>query len=657
MSFAGLTLAQLLLPLGAAAGGVTVLYLLKMRRRQVEVPFAALWAQVLRQSETRKLWRRLRRILSWLMQLVLLGLIALALSDPRPESWLRDARTVAVVIDTSASMGGRDRDGPTRLEQAVTRARGELEALGPNDRALLLFAGAEVVVGAPLGAGPAAMNAALDKVTLSPGEADIRAAMSLARNALAGRAGPEVLLLTDAALPESQRKYLDACRGDDPKQACRIGLSTSEPANLAITAFAARRYPGDREKVEVLAQVHNLGLRPARALLRIEADGIEIGRVELELQPGASERKVISRLDAARDRLEARLIPLSDDPDSRYSLGPGLDDEAFAVVPPVDPLDVVLVSDGSNLFLEGALLTLDDYVRLDAIGPEAGGADAEEIKNADIVFYDLGTKMLPNPLPETNLVIFDPHRNPDSPAPIALDKELKRPRLTEQDRKHPILRGVVFKDINMFRGTSFKLEPGDVPLVSHLGDPIVALREGRHSVLQIGFDPRQSDLPMRVAFPLLVANTVDYFARTSAGFVAALSVGASREVALADLGMASRDCTVVRVTDPIGHIHALAVQQGRFRMRATLPGIHQIEALDGEAAGSVAEIAINAADLQASNLVPLIESVDELDEVQRAGPVPPPVPIDQGPLWTLIILIVAVLSAAEWASYQRRRSV
>jgi hypothetical protein len=162
---------------------------------------------------------------------------------------------------------------------------------------------------------------------------------------------------------------------------------------------------------------------------------------------------------------------------------------------------------------------------------------------------------------------------------------------------------------------------------------------------------------MRVAFPLMVANTVDYFARTSAGFVAALSVGASREVALADLGMPARDCTVVRVTDPIGHTHALAVQQGRFRMRATLPGIHEIEALDGEAAGSRAEIAINASDLQASSLVPLIEDPEQLDESQRAGPVPPPAPIDQGPLWTLIILVVAVLSAAEWASYQRRRTV
>jgi hypothetical protein len=273
------------------------------------------------------------------------------------------------------------------------------------------------------------------------------------------------------------------------------------------------------------------------------------------------------------------------------------------------------------------------------------------------VFYDLGAEKLPSSLPETNLVLFDPHRHPDSPAPIPLAKQLKRPRLTEQDRKHPILNGVVFKDVNMFRGSSFALSPGDVPLVSHLGEPIVALREGRHSILQIGFDPRQSDLPMRVAFPLMVANTVDYFARTSAGFVAALSVGASREVALADLGMPARDCTVVRVKDPIGHNHLLAVQQGRFRMRATLPGIHEIEALDGEAAGSRAELAINAADLQASNLKPLIADDEALDEAQRAGPVPPAAPIDQGPLWTLIILIVAALSAAEWASYQRRRTV
>ena len=79
MTFAGWTLAQLW-PLFAAGGGaITLLYLLRMRRRQVVVPFAALWERVTRESESRRLWRRLRRLLSWLLQLVVLALVCLLL--------------------------------------------------------------------------------------------------------------------------------------------------------------------------------------------------------------------------------------------------------------------------------------------------------------------------------------------------------------------------------------------------------------------------------------------------------------------------------------------------------------------------------------------------------------------------------------------------
>ena len=36
-------------------------------------------------------------------------------------------------------------------------------------------------------------------------------------------------------------------------------------------------------------------------------------------------------------------------------------------------------------------------------------------------------------------------------------------------------------------------------------------------MLLIGFDPRGSDLPLRTAFPLMVANAVDYFGMREAG--------------------------------------------------------------------------------------------------------------------------------------------
>ena len=127
MMLAGWTLAEIAPVFAAGAVAITALYLLRMRRRQVVVPFAALWQRVTRESDTRRLWKRLRRLLSWLLQIGLLALLCAALGDPRPDSWLRDPETVAVVIDRSASTAGpaAGEDGVTRLDVLLRRARAE----------------------------------------------------------------------------------------------------------------------------------------------------------------------------------------------------------------------------------------------------------------------------------------------------------------------------------------------------------------------------------------------------------------------------------------------------------------------------------------------------------------------------------------------------
>jgi hypothetical protein len=696
VSFAGWALADLAILFGSGAVAVTGLYLLRMRRRKVEVPFAALWDRVTRESETRRLWKRLRRLLSWLIQLIVLALACLALGDPRPESWLRDPRTVAIVIDTSASMAGSTEEGPTRLETALTRVRAEIGALGPADRAVLIAAGSEVTVPAPLGGDPTRLLAALEGLQPTPGEADMTRALALARNVVAGQRDPDILILTDGALGSQSLARVGDClnAGSDPEAGtgetgsegaaaqarprCRLMLIEGPTANVAITAFAARRYPSDREKVEVLVEVQNLGDEPATFLVDVEAEGLSVGdRKRVELAPGERRRLIEPKLDAARDRLIARLEPVQGDPASAASLGPKDDDVAWAIVPPLDPLEAVLVTDGSNLFLEAALLTLDDHVRLTTLPPDQGQADHEAIRDADLVFYDVADHPLPDPLPETNLVLFDPHRKAESPSPIELRSQLQRPRLSEQARKHEILAGVVFKDVNMHRGTSFKTRPGDQVLVSHLGEPVVVLREDLDSILAIGFDPRESDLPLRVAFPLLVANTVDYFARREAGFVASVPVGASRELALADLGLGGRGVHAVEIREPSPARLAeqrgtmapardtvpsrksrtrASVQNGRFRIRALVPGFHVLEALGGESAGAQVEIAVNQASADASNLNSRIDA-SGLSESQLAGGPPAPAPLNEGPLWTLILLAIAAVIALEWASYHRRKTV
>jgi hypothetical protein len=690
MNFAGFALAQLGVIFAAGAGVITLLYLLKMRRRQLIVPFAALWEQVTRESESRRLWRKLRRLVSWLIQLILLALVCLALGDPRPEVWLREPATTAIVIDTSASMAAAaNEDGATRLALALERARAEVDALGPADRALIIAAGSEVSVPAPITSQQSTLLRALDEgVAVGPGEADLSRALLLARNALSGRTSPRILILTDGAVDVAGVDAIRRCtelsarEGEAACEVLQIGAEF-EVGNVAITAFAARRYPSDRDKVEVLVEVQNLGEQPARFELRVTADGLPVGGKRLELGPGQRLREVLPKLEAARERLVAELVPLRTtneggaiDPVSAKALGPRIDDRAYAVIPPLDPMEVVLVTDGTNLFLEAALLTLDDYVRLTTLAVGEGGADHPAIETANVVFYDVGNNPLPSSLPATNLVIFDPHRQAESPVPLAKLRDLRAPRLSEQRKDHPLLEGVVFKDVNMLRGTSFDTVPGDVALVSHLGEPMVVLREGEHALLAIGFDARQSDLALRSAYPLLIANAVDYFGMREAGFVAAIPIGASRELALADFGIPAEGVTLLSVTPP--HPDELEagpeaderapmkpvrvrVQDGRFRIRALVPGVYTIAVEDGGAAGSVVEVAVNQANAAASNLASTLALGPDgaaVPEANAAAEDPPePAPLSEGPLWTLIMLIVAGILAIEWATYHRRKTV
>ncbi|MEZ4454055.1 MAG: VWA domain-containing protein [Nannocystaceae bacterium] len=676
MNLTGWTAAEVATLFAVGAAVITGLYLLRMRRREVVVPFAALWQRVTRESDARRLWRRLRRLISWLVQLLILGAICLALGDPRPDVWLRDPVTLAIVIDRSASMAGEadpsDRSegtGPTgegaparetRLDRALARARAEIAALGPSDRALVIAAGAEVATVAPLGRDPSALLSGLQDLAPTPGEADLGRALALARHAVDGQPGPKILLLTDGAVDDAGVKAIRGCA--EGPIACVVDRSGGPAENLAITAFAARRYPDDREKVEVLAEVQNLGDRAARVILEVQADGLGIGRRELALEPGESKREILPELDAARSRLQARLLPVDDDPASLAALGPPSDDLAHAVVPPLRPLEVALVTDGTDLFLEAALLTLDDHVRLSGVPVAEASPDHPAIAGADLVIYDPGPEPMPAALSPKNAVFFDPWRHPESPSPIARGRDVARPFLTEQSREHPILEHIVLKDVNIRRGTTFELEPGDEVLVRTLGDPIVVLRAQDASTLAVGFDLRQSDLALRTAFPVLVANIIAYFERSAPGFVASVPVGARRPLAVAELGLQPEGLTTLEVhtpgadgiADPDRAPELAPVQDGVVRLRATQPGLYRLRAVDGATAGAEVWIAVNQANVAASDLH---DRLGDLPEAQRAGEAPIPAPLTQGPLWTLLILVAAIALALEWASYHRRWTV
>src|SRR5678815_245491 len=86
------------------AGGAAVLaisaYIIKMRRRRFEVPFSRLWQRVLEQREANALWKQLRRLLSLLLILFIIGIMLFAALDPTLGAVDRKARSVVPVSYT-----------------------------------------------------------------------------------------------------------------------------------------------------------------------------------------------------------------------------------------------------------------------------------------------------------------------------------------------------------------------------------------------------------------------------------------------------------------------------------------------------------------------------------------------------------------------------
>ena len=68
--------------LAALAIPIILLYMLKLRRKQVEVSSTLLWQQVLREQQANAPWQKLKRNLLLLLQLLILAALIFALARP-----------------------------------------------------------------------------------------------------------------------------------------------------------------------------------------------------------------------------------------------------------------------------------------------------------------------------------------------------------------------------------------------------------------------------------------------------------------------------------------------------------------------------------------------------------------------------------------------
>lgn len=472
---------------------VVAFYLLKLRRDEAPVPSTLLWQRLVADVEANAPWQKLRRSLLLLVQLLLVVILVLLAARPFVERPSGLARDLVLVVDISASMQATD-VAPSRLEAAKALAIEALRDLPAGGKVSVIAAGRTARVVANGSTDLARVRQAIAGIEPTTAVGDLGDALRLA-SALAARSGDaEILVATDAALATPVSGSLEA-----PVRVLQVGR---DGRNQAIVALAVRQMPSGLAH-SVFISVANLDLQPAERRIEVWVDGALREARDVFMDPQ-------TRTDVSIDSIDDQAVPARvvevrlAAKDQSSSVAPdslAVDDRAWAIVPPSQLRTILLVSDGDP-YLETALSFLPN-TELYGVAPASYGPGTKPELFDLIIFQGF----LPAELPAKPLLVIAPPRSSELGE---VTGTLTNPGIGTLDPTDPILRYVDLSTVHIAEARRMELPGWARPVIpGPRGAPLLyaGVRAGFPTAV-LAFEPRRSDLPLQVAFPILVANVV-----------------------------------------------------------------------------------------------------------------------------------------------------
>jgi hypothetical protein len=628
MVFAGLPLAQLLLIAGAAASVTVLLYILKLRRRAVPVPFARIWDTAFRDQKATELFSKLRRLLSLLFQLTLLALLIFALGDPKPKQTLLEGRHLVVLVDSSASMKAIDVK-PSRIEAAKAEVKKLVRGLGSADRALVVQMGALPSPLSTMSSDVTELDPAIDSLSATDTRADLERGLSFAVDSLRGLPKAEIVVVSDGVLGDVTAIAAHLDLGKASLKFMPIGKAGT---NLAISEFSVRRYPLDKSRSEVMLEVANTNDRAAQVELTLLGDGAIIDVTRFALGPNERLPRYYQDLAGASRTLEAKVRFADGHADDLPA-----DDHAYALMPERHRARVLVISKG-NTYLEAALL-LDEYLDVTTVAP----GKPIPTEHFDVAILDGVADALPDTVAAA--LYLNP---PEGGVPLKLGARLSDFGFDTWDKKSALLRFLALGDVQVSGGRALVPSAGDRVLgASDQGPILVSGSRSGHPFVALGFDPRDSDWVLRVAWPLFVLNAINSFVEEDTSYVSSFRTG---EVWRIPAPSSVDSATVI---DPHGRQHVVPVKEGRAVYLGEEAGFYKLSVGVGSEAVT-SEFAANLSDLSESRITPQAElSIGQ----KKAAPVSMGTPASKHELWVYLLAAVLGLSLIEWITYHRRITV
>lgn len=460
------------------AGFIILLYLLKVRRREVRVPAKFLFPAITTDVRANALFQRLRPNLLLFLQLLAALLLLTALARPMIQAKGLPGQSV-LVVDTSASMRARD-VSPSRLDAAKSRIRRFVQKLNPGEQLAIVEAGAQVRVLASLTSDKQKLLDAVNQIQPTDTAGSLDEALRLA-TALVGKSDESrIVLLSDGAFPPVS----DFSAGNAKLVFESLGTGGD---NLAISAMDVQERSGG---LEWFVGVRNYGSQPQKAILEFYAGGKLVDARPIAVGAGQTIGQTLTAQQLP-EPLEARLL-VDDALDA--------DNRAFRVGIAQKPIRVLLVGEG-NFFLERAL-TLEPNVKVDKAPsvPETERGERVGGGNYELVIFD---RVAPVSVKARAVMVIKAQGGPIA----ALGQSVRHPRVALWEREHPLMRYLELGNLLIDNAPRITPAPWAKTLAESQQTPLIVAGEhqGRRWV-GIGWDLLESDFPLQPAFPIFLAN-------------------------------------------------------------------------------------------------------------------------------------------------------
>lgn len=619
------------------AAPIVLLYILKLRRRREPVSTLMFWEQLFKEKQTTSLFQKLKHLLSLLLQLLFLTLLVLAIARPQFAFINKAARHVILIIDHSASMNALESSGEegeanraasdSRLDSVKQRALRMVEGLRFMDEMMVISCHAKPTIHSPFTNHQKSLRQAIQSIQPTDIKTNLEPALDLAYAVARTKPSAEIVIFSDfQSVSEDMLTRLQNSDEEITLHPSQVGAASD---NVGITQFRVRKSLVNAFDYQTLLTVVNASEEEKKCSVELYFNEDLFDVRPYTLAPGESKSEIFGNFSFEGGQLKAVL----DVVDALHT-----DNVAYAALPKREQIPVLLVTE-ENPFLEKAL-SVDENLRLNVTTPEDYDADAT---GYSAVIFD---RFTPPTLGDGNYMIVYPPKTSPAPASWEIGDSLETPIITDWERTHPILRHVHLENVQI--GEAYHVTPPATAevLARSFEDPALFVDVTRNrKIVFAAIDILQSDLPLRIAFPVIIANTIQWFQESSG--IEEYHLHTGEVLTWKAEGDGTDVPAIATITGPGDQTWETALERGEILFDQTeIAGFYTLKIGESEKMW-----AVNLSDETESHIGvdAIVEDVLTSDVTLGGSS------LLRYPPWVYLVFLAAALSVVEWFLYQRRR--